>query len=277
MTEVARSGGPGRTPVVVLGVDPESVSRWARDGLVRLLEITSFSGEEHAIVEHLKELCGSLDLPVHRFPVEGAADDLLIAWTPHPMLLLTAHVDTIRPTWDWEGRGTVRHGVAFGLGAQDDKGSVVAALLSLLIARGGGVPLERLPVGVGPRVDEEVGGRGSAVMAKEIRPRFVVGLEGADMHFGLAEAGCVEVWFRVTGCAVPGALREKGVNAIERGMHLVAETQTEAFAAYVHPLTGRNIPMIWELPHDLGAPRGTEPQRRSGICGGPSRRPGLSR
>ena len=58
--------------------------------------------------------------------MDGSADNLLVGWSERPELLLTAHVDTIRPTWDWDGAVEVRGDLVYGLGAQDDKGCVVA-------------------------------------------------------------------------------------------------------------------------------------------------------
>ena len=123
----------------------------------------------------------------------------------------------------------------------------MAALLALLMAQDAGVPVASLPVAVGVCVDEEHGGKGSSVMARALRPRFVVGLEGTELGAGLAEGGFVEVWIHVKGAAVHGALRELGDNAIEKALALVAEIQAHPGSAYEHPLLGRNIPMVWEI------------------------------
>jgi acetylornithine deacetylase/succinyl-diaminopimelate desuccinylase-like protein len=219
----------------------------ARRELVDLVAITSFSDQEHEAVEHLVGRCAELGLPASRQPVEGSADNLLVGWSERPELLLTAHVDTIRPTWDWDGTVEVRGDLVVGLGAQDDKGCVVAALLALLMAQDAGVPVASLPVAIGLCVDEERGGKGSLAMATALRPRFVVGLEGTELGAGLAEGGFVEAWIHVKGTAVHGALRELGDNAIEKALSLVAQIQAHPGSAYEHPLLGRNIPMVWEI------------------------------
>ena len=179
--------------------------------------------------------------------MEGSADNLLVGWSERPELLLTAHVDTIRPAWDWDGTVEVRGDLVVGLGAQDDKGCVVAALLALLMAQDAGVPVASLPVAAGLCVDEERGGKGSFAMATALRPRFVVGLEGTELGAGLAEGGFVEAWIHVKGTAVHGALRELGDNAIEKALALIAEIQAHPGSAHEHPLLGRNIPMVWEI------------------------------
>lgn len=219
----------------------------ARRELVDLVGITSFSDHEHQAVDHLVGRCDALELPVRRQPVEGSADNLLVGWSDRPELLLTAHVDTVRPTWQWDGEADVRGDLIYGLGAQDDKGCIVAAMLALLMSRDAGVPIESLPVGVGFCVDEERGGKGSLAMANDLAPRFVVALEGTELGLGLAEGGFVEVWVNVKGRGVHGALRELGDNAIEKALELVAEIRAHPGSAHEHALLGRNIPMVWEI------------------------------
>ena len=87
------------------------------------------SGKEHDAVDHLEARCEAWGLPVARLPVDGAADDLLIGWSGEPALLLTAHIDTVTPTWPWEA--ALDGDVVRGLGAGDCKGSVIAFALGL--------------------------------------------------------------------------------------------------------------------------------------------------
>ncbi len=225
----------------------DDLTTWARDELVEMVGITSTSCEEHALVEHLERRCADLGLPVRRMPVAGAADDLLIGWDARPSLLITAHLDTIRPMWPWSGEASVRDGRVYGLGAQDDKACIVAAIQGMLLARDAGAPVEDLSVGIGLCVDEEIGGTGSIEMARALRPPFVVGLEGTELGLGTAEAGFVEVWCHLRGVGVHGALRELGENAIENAHALIEQILTHPGAQHEHPLLGRNIPMIWEI------------------------------
>ncbi|HEY6566422.1 MAG TPA: M20/M25/M40 family metallo-hydrolase [Actinomycetota bacterium] len=225
----------------------DDLTAWARDELVELVGITSTSCEEHALVEHLERRCVDLGLPVRRMPVVGAADDLLIGWHARPSLLITAHLDTIRPMWDWSGEASIRDGRVYGLGAQDDKACIVAAIQGLVLARDAGVPVDELSVGIGLCVDEEIGGTGSIEMARALHPPFVVGLEGTELGLGTAEAGFVEVWCHLRGVGVHGALRELGENAIETAHTLIEQILTHPGAQHAHPLLGRNIPMVWEI------------------------------
>ena len=224
----------------------EALGGWIAEALLEVVAIPSFSGEEHALVDQLEARCAGWDLPVRRLPVAGAADDLLIGWTDRPDILLTAHLDTIRPGWD-PPAGEVRDGRVVGLGAQDDAAGIVAALLALLLARDSGVQVTRSPVAVGLCVDEEMGGTGSIEMAERLRPAAVVGLEGTELRPAIAQAGFVEVWVHVAGLPAHGALREEGHNAIEEAHRLIGRILDHPGARHEHPLLGRNIPMLWEI------------------------------
>ena len=165
-----------------------------------------------------------------------------------PSLLITAHLDTIRPMWDWSGEAGVRDGRVYGLGAQDDKACIVAAIQGLLLARDAGVPVEDLSVGIGLCVDEEIGGTGSIEMARALQPPFVVGLEGTELGLGTAEAGFVEVWCHLRGVGVHGALRELGENAIETA-HALIDADPDPSGGPARASAPRT-----EHPDDLGDP-----------------------
>ena len=155
-------------------MDDRTAVRWAVDELVELIERRSISDHEHEVMDHLADRCRELGFPTSVHAIDGAGPNVLVRFGPadaSPDLLLTAHLDTIAPVWDWDGRARVDDTVVYGLGAQDDKGCAVAILLGALMARDDGVRLEDLSVALGFVVDEEVGGKGSRTMADELRPR----------------------------------------------------------------------------------------------------------
>jgi acetylornithine deacetylase/succinyl-diaminopimelate desuccinylase-like protein len=217
---------------------------WAGRELLDLVAIDSLAGKEHDAVDHLEGRAAGWGLPVSRVPVEGAADDLLIGWSQRPSLLLTAHIDTVTPTWPWEPG--LLDGVVRGLGAADCKASVVAFALGMLLARDRGVDLEALPVALGVCVDEENLGRGSIVMANELRPRWVVAGEPTRLCVGVAEAGFVDAVCVVRGRSAHGSFPERGDNAIEKAARLLLAVHDEPFTTAEHPLLGRNVPgALW--------------------------------
>ena len=221
-------------------MDEAALLDLAADELLALVAIASPSEGEHEAVDHLEARCAAWELPVRRLPVEGAADDLVIGWSDAPAMLFTAHVDTVTPTWSWEA---ARDGdLIRGLGAGDCKGSVVAFLLGFVLARDAGVDLASLPVALGVCVDEELLGRGSIVMARALRPRFVVAGEPSRLDIGVAEAGFVDVRCDVRGTSAHGSFPERGDNAIEKAARLSLAMHQEDFVRTEHALLGANVP-----------------------------------
>jgi acetylornithine deacetylase/succinyl-diaminopimelate desuccinylase-like protein len=225
-------------------VNESDAHAWVGGELLDLVAIFSPSEHEHDAVDHLERRCEAWDMPVKRMPVDGAADDLVIGWSSRPALLLTAHIDTVTPTWTWEA--TLRDGVVHGLGAGDCKGSVIAFALGMLLARERGVNLESLPVAFGVCVEEEFRGRGSIVMANALQPRFVIAGEPSRLDIGVAEAGFVDAICDVRGESAHGSFPERGDNAIEKAARLLLSLHDQPFAMVEHPLLGRNIPgTLW--------------------------------
>jgi acetylornithine deacetylase/succinyl-diaminopimelate desuccinylase-like protein len=217
---------------------------WAGRELLDLVAISSPSAGEHEAVDHLEARARTWGLPVRRLPVDGAADDLLIGWSERPALLLTAHVDTVTPTWAWAAE---RDGdVVRGLGAADCKASVIAFALGLVLAREAGTDVEALPVALGVCVDEEFLGRGSIVMAEALRPAFVVAGEPSLLDIGIAEAGFVDVRCHARGRSAHGSFPERGDNAIDKAARLIVALHEEDFTRAEHPLLGRDVPgALW--------------------------------
>jgi succinyl-diaminopimelate desuccinylase len=229
-------------------VEDGAARAWVGEELVGLIGVDSPSHREHDAVAALEALCVRLELPVARMPVSGAADDLVVSWSAAPPeLLLNAHVDTIDPSWDRSGTPAIRDGKVHGLGAIDDKGGIVACLLGLVLAREAGVDLDAGLIALGFTVDEEQGGTGSIVMAEQLRPHRVVVAEGTHLQVGVSEAGCVDVWLRLRGVSVHGALRDEGVNAAETAVRMVTELLDLPMTKLRHPRHGANVPMLWQI------------------------------
>ncbi len=225
-------------------MNDDEACAWVGRELLELVAIPSPSESEHDAVDHLVNRCAEWKLPVTRMRVDGAADDLLIGWSDRPTLLLTAHIDTVTPTWSWQA--SIDAGTIGGLGAADCKGSVVAFALGMMLARERGVDLQTAPIALGVCVDEELLGRGSIVMATALRPRLVIAGEPTRLEIGVAEAGFVDARLSVHGRAAHGSFPERGDNAIEKAARLMLAVHEEPFASVEHPLLGRNHPgTLW--------------------------------
>ncbi len=219
--------------------------------LVRLIEIYSPSGDEAAIVDYVEERLQGLGLSPSRVPTPGGHTNL-VAGATDPRLVITAHVDTIQPTWEWSGRAEVDDGVVRGLGAVDDKAGVAAALFALELAAQADLSVEELGVAVAFTVDEEIGGTGSLAVAATMSPQFVIALEGTGLAPGVAEAGVVAGSVEVRGRSVHGALPEFGDNAIVKAARLILDLEQADFTKVDHLLTGATLPCVEQISGGSG-------------------------
>jgi acetylornithine deacetylase/succinyl-diaminopimelate desuccinylase-like protein len=213
---------------------------WAVAELLRQVQIPSFSGEEALFTEYLCRRSEELDFRVVRDSVSPDRDNLIVGWTDKPTLALMAHTDTIRPRWEHSGKAEIRGTEVWGLGAVDDKGSIVALLLGLVLAREAGVPLQRLPMIVAFTVDEEGDGTGSLALARTFRPRYALVLEGTGLDLAVAEAGHLDVRIVVRGTSVHTGEFEHGDSALEKAARLVTELNGLPLAEHSDPLIGRS-------------------------------------
>lgn len=254
---------PSHAPGVV-----EDAVAWARTELVRLIEIPSTSGDETEIIAYLERRARELGLPVRRHPVAADRDNLVIGCQRAPEIAVIAHVDTVDPTGRRPLRARVRGNQVWGIGASDDKGAVVAALLAMVLAKQAGAWPAELPFAVGLTVDEEQDGSGSAALADSLHPRRVVVLEATGMDVAIAAAGSVEASVRVRGRSAHGSLPETGDNAVVKAARLVVALEgllpAAADALLVQQFHGGSelhvVPDVAEIQLDARVGPGGDPQ-----------------
>ena len=233
---------------------------WVEDQLRQLVEIFSPSGEEAEVVAHLEQFMYEEGFEPRRIPTPGGHDNLVVG-AVNPDLVLTAHVDTIRPTWPWDGRARISDGTLYGLGAVDDKAGVVAIMLAIVMARARGIDPACVATAAAFTVDEEINGTGSVAVADALRPRYVIALEGTGLGPGVVEAGVVSGSVEVWGRSVHGSLPEYGDNAIVTASRLILDLESGAFTTTVHPLLGAALPCVSRL--DGGSALYAVPDRAS--------------
>jgi acetylornithine deacetylase/succinyl-diaminopimelate desuccinylase len=219
---------------------------WARDLLVTLVEIPSVSGAEHDVAAHVEQLVAGLGVPVRRQEVPGHGPNLLIGPAEAP-LMLTAHLDTVPASWDWDGRAVVEGTLVHGLGALDDKGSVVACLLTLRLLLESGVDPAVLPISIGLTVDEEEDGTGSMALAALVAPPYVIALEGTELEVCTAEAGILHCILEMPGRSHHGSRPELGDNAVHKAVELVRELLSLPVLNRAHPETMDNAAYVQEF------------------------------
>ncbi|AEA46343.1 M20/M25/M40 family metallo-hydrolase [Archaeoglobus veneficus] len=181
------------------------------DILRRLVEIPSQSGFEDEIASFLASKLES-------FGLEVEADYNVVANADADFWLVT-HMDTVTPKAEFRFDGSY----AYGTGVCDTKGSIAAILLAL-------GDIKDLKLGIAFLRDEEEGGKGSEVFAKEYLGKAVV-MEPTSLKIAATHYGVVEVAVRVKGRPAHGSMPEYGENAIEKAVEMIGKLKS------IHDLT----------------------------------------
>ena len=191
-----------------------------------MIAIPSFSREEKAVVDYLYTCLAGFGLPVHRFgnnlwcSTEGDG----------PVLLLNAHVDTVKPVAGYSRdpfTPSLEGDRLYGLGANDDGGSVVSMVEAYRILSSRPQPY-RLVLSL--TAEEEVTGTGGIeLLFPHIGP-VALGIIGepTGMQMAVAERGLM-----VLDCTAHGvsghAARNEGKNAIYAAMEDIQRLQAVDF------------------------------------------------
>ena len=222
--------------------------RWVVDRLCALIAVPSVGGTpaesevQHLLGDWLEELGCTVD----RWPIDlaeaASAPDApgqevvrTEAWgvvgrvggEGRPALVLSGHTDVVPPgdLSRWAGDPFVPRiadGAVHGRGACDMKAGVVASLAALHAVRAAGVRLAR-PLAVHGVVGEEDGGLGAwATLRRGHTGDLCVIPEPTAQAVVTAHAGALTFRLEVTGQAAHGAMRDRGVSAVELFTHVHA-------------------------------------------------------
>lgn len=185
--------------------------------LEKLISIPSFSREEGEAADFLQQWLEKDGFAVHR-----TGNNLWIESEPccdKPAVLLNAHIDTVRPASGYTRDPFVPHldgDRLYGLGSNDDGGSLVSLLEAFKVLSSKGQPY-RLVYSV--TAEEEVGGNEGI---EAVIPEFgnvslgIIG-EPTGMQMAVAEKGLMVL--DCTACGKSGhAARDEGVNAIYKAL-----------------------------------------------------------
>lgn len=198
------------------------------DILERLIAIPSFSREETAAADYLQQRLLDDGLDVRR-----KGNNLWIESEPagdKPTLLLNAHIDTARPSAAYTRdpfTPSVENGALYGLGSNDDGGSLVALLEAYKVLASKSQPYRLV---WSATAEEEVCGRnGIELIFPEIGP-VALGVMGEPTGMQMAVA---ERSLMVLDCTARGksghAARNEGVNAIYKALEDIEWFRTFRF------------------------------------------------
>lgn len=199
------------------------------DILERLIEIPSFSREETAAADYLQQR-----LLADGFDVRRKGNNLWMESEPccddRPTILLNAHIDTVKPSPAYTRdpfTPSVEDGALYGLGSNDDGGSLVALLEAYKVLASKPQPYRLV---WSATAEEEVCGRnGIELIFPEIGP-VALGVMGEPTGMQMAVA---ERSLMVLDCTARGksghAAREEGVNAIYKAIEDIEWFRTFRF------------------------------------------------
>jgi acetylornithine deacetylase/succinyl-diaminopimelate desuccinylase-like protein len=177
-------------------VNPEAMSRF--QALVRI-DSTDPPGNETRVTDYLKTVLDAEGIPSVVVAKDPARANLIARLkgngSKRPLLIM-GHTDTVRidaAKWTFPPfSATIDNGWVYGRGTLDDKSDLFAALMTMVLLKRSGTPLDRDVIFVAEAGEEAATGPGIEYLVAEHWPEI-------DAEICLAEAGGVH---RVNGKAV---------------------------------------------------------------------------
>ena len=205
--------------------------------LQQLIAIPSLSRDESAVADFLESWLTEQGLAPHR-----CGNNLWCCHGTGPAVLMDAHIDTVRPVAGWTRdpfTPTIEDGRLYGLGSNDDGGSVVALIAAYrrLIAKP-----QPYTLILSLSAEEETSGRkGLEISLPEMEAAcgpisFGVFGEPTSLEMAVAEKGLMVLDCTVTGKAGHAA-RDTGINAIYKALPAIDWFRNKQFGK-VSPLLG---------------------------------------
>lgn len=190
----------------------------AVDLLKELISVPSMSRNENKAADKIADFIEKKSLSASRagcnvFSVAPNYDET------KPTLLLDAHIDTVKPAEGWKRdpfSPVVENGCLYGLGANDDGGSLVALLETFISLCSCQLPYNLV---FSASAEEEVSGKGGIELALPHFPPITAGIIGepTGLQPAVAEKGLMVIDFMSEGKAGHAA-RGEGVNAIYKAV-----------------------------------------------------------
>lgn len=186
--------------------------------LSKMIALPSFSREEKAVADLLEGVLSARGLQPRR-----TGNNLWCVHGEGPVLLMDAHIDTVRPAGTYTRdpfQATLEDGRLYGLGSNDDGGSVVAMIEAFCLLKEKPQPYTLV---LSLSAEEEICGRGGldaalpAIEAAAGPVRFGLIGEPTSLRIATAEKGLMVLDVEAKGKSGHAA-REEGVNAIYKAL-----------------------------------------------------------
>jgi len=204
--------------------------------LKKMIATPSLSRQEDAVADLVMDELKKMNLKPNRFLnniwIEKVADENL------PTILLNSHIDTVKPTENWETdpfSAVEKNGALYGLGSNDAGGSLVSLLATFRYLAANEQNYNLI---FAATAEEEVSGQNgiAALLPKlEIIDLAVVG-EPTQMQMAVAEKGLMVIDGIVKGKSGHAA-RDEGDNAIYKALPIIEKIKNYQFEK-VSPFLG---------------------------------------
>lgn len=192
--------------------------------LQRLIRTESISGNEQAAVGVWAEFAATRGFePI----IHGRNVWLHRRVNDGPTLLLNSHLDTVRASDSWTRDpwdGAIEDGRIHGLGANDAKGCVAAQLGAAIVLMDSGWGGNLV---VCASAEEETGGEGMEVIAKDHLPPYDAAIIGEPNEFRVArgQRGLVKGFLHVPGRRAHASRPWQGTNAIHAAARVIERVE----------------------------------------------------
>lgn len=188
--------------------------------LSRLVQARSVSGDEYAAIEVWSEYARD-----HGFEpvVHGRNVWIERRVNDGPALLFNSHTDTVKDSTSWTRDpwdGAIENGNVHGLGANDAKASVAAQLGAAIALAESGFEGNLV---VCASCDEETGGEGMEIIARDILPAYDAAVIGEPNDFLVArgQRGLLKAYITIPGQRAHASRPWQGSNAIHSAAHVI--------------------------------------------------------
>jgi len=191
---------------------------------------------ENKVVDFLESWAReNTDMDITRQKLEGGRYNLILS-KGKPDLVFLGHTDTVSPNPDApydQLAAEIHNGKIWGRGASDMKSGIAAMLQALSLAPSANNVWAMF------YADEEydfLGMKGLVEEYSDIKPKFLVSSDGADLEIGYGCRGLIEFTARVKGISGHPA-HGNGINAID-GVFTGMNKLRSYLGGYVHPVMG---------------------------------------
>ncbi|GGP16699.1 YgeY family selenium metabolism-linked hydrolase [Oceanobacillus neutriphilus] len=210
----------------------------------RLVQIQSYSGKEKQVMEVIKEYTSQNKFDEIITDVFGNVMLVINGNEEGPTVLFDGHVDTVTvQEEDWTVdpfAAEIKDGKIYGRGTSDMKGAV-SAMISAAINFAEETD-RKFPgkIMISCTVHEECfEGVATRKVSERLKPDYVVIGEATNLNLNRAQRGRAEILVETFGKTAHSSNPEKGINAVNKMMHLLSHIQN--LSVPEHDVLGKGI------------------------------------